>query len=152
LQLHISTHDKCSSSRFGVPSLSASLGFGAPSPLDEATPWSLDPDITQCLKRLTKRDVNTKIKALQALISLIADSTPDACTLLLPGWLFVFKRLVHDNNRTIRLTTLQVLAAIVKQAGRKVAPHLKELIGPWWLSMSDPFPEAASQAAASFHV
>ena len=139
--------------RFGAPAVAAGFGFSAPSATPEASPGGvIDPEIAQCLKRLTKRDTGTKLKALRALPALITAGTPDATAELLPSWIFSFKRVVLDNNRSVRLAAVKVLEAILTACGRKVAPQLKTLLGPWWFAMSDPYREAAASATAAFEV
>ena len=132
---------------FGAPAPGAA--FGAPTP---SADLSLDPEITQSLKRLTKRDTSTKLKALKTLNTRLYDVSQDGCAELLPSWLFHYKKLVMDNTRSVRLEAVQVLAVIVSKAGKHTAPHVKELIGPWWLAASDPYADAASAATASFKV
>ena len=96
--------------------------------------------------------MSTKLKALKALASLLSSVPPYGHAELLPSWIFYFKRLVLDNNRSVRLGALQVLQVITSSAGRHLAPHLKELIGSWWLAASDPYGEAAASASRSFEV
>jgi E3 ubiquitin-protein ligase listerin len=136
--------------RFGVPS-SASHGFGV-----TAQAWDTgtvhDPEIAQCLKRLSKSDVSTKIKALRNLTNIVSAGSPDHAADLIPSWNFVFKRIIMDTNRSVRHASVQAFDAIAMTCGRKIAPHLKGVMGPWWFAMSDPFKEASAAALAVFEV
>jgi hypothetical protein len=117
-------------------------------------------------KRLTKKDATTKLKALQQLQSLCGSSASDAALAeagsntapldpaavagLLPHWVFLYSRLVIDNDRRVREalnTTLQSVALIDRRA---VAPYLRQLLGPWCMSMADSVAEVAAAAVRAF--
>lgn len=132
---------------------SGAAGFGFGSALTpEHSQGQLDPETAQCLKHVTKRDEVTKIKALNTLIAKFKALEAEDAAEVLPSWLFAFKRVSMDNARAVRLGGIRVLSQIVQQAGRKLAPHLKALMGCWWLSMHDTYPEARHVALASFQV
>jgi E3 ubiquitin-protein ligase listerin len=137
--------------RFGARP-AAGFGFGLPTPADTPLQSHVDPLIGQYLKHVTKKDENTKLKALASLATRAKDLDELGAAELVTPWLFVFKRLVMDNNRAVRLAALRVQALIVKGAGRKLAPNLKELIGPWWIAASDEYRGVADVANASFEV
>jgi hypothetical protein len=136
--------------RFGLPPV-ATHGLGLPTQAwgTGAVP---DPEIAQCFKRLSKRDVSTKLKALRCLPDTVRAGGPEIAAELLPSWLFVFKRLVMDNNRAVRHASIQAFDAIATTCGRKIAPNLKSVMGPWWFAMSDPYKEASAAASAVFEV
>lgn len=104
------------------------------------------------LRSLTKRDATTKLKALRALKTYFSEASADVCAEALPSCLFYFRTVMLDNNRSVRLDATQLLSVLVTQAGRNVAPHLKDLMGPWYLAMCDPYSEAASAAQRAFEV
>lgn len=134
-------------------SASGAVGFGFGSALTpEHSKGHLDPEIAQCLKHVTKRDEVTKIKALNTLLTKFKQLQPEDAAELLPAWLFAFKRVSVDNARAVRLGGNRALSQIVEQAGRKIAPHLKDLMGCWWLALHDTYPEARQVALTSFHV
>ena len=118
----------------------------------EAAHAQVDPEIAQCLKHVTKRDENTKLKALNILLSKFEMLEADAAAELMPAWLFAYKRVSLDNARAVRLAGARALSRIVHQAGRKLAPHLKELMGCWWLAMFDTYSEAKQAAHSAFEV
>eukprot|EP00892_Ulva_mutabilis_P010612 jgi/Ulvmu1/7923/UM004_0155.1 len=130
---------------------SAAPGFGFGAALTPESALSqVDPEIAQCLKHVTKRDENTKIKALQLLHTKFSVLEGESAADLVPAWLFAYKRVSLDNARTVRLAGARALSRIVQQAGRKLAPHLRELMGCWWLAMHDTYAEARQEAWIAF--
>ena len=142
--------DKQPTCRFGTPS--SAFGFGAASPGEPATANQPDPEISQWLKHLSKKDDNTKIKALNNLQSRVQGFSSEEAGDFLPTWLFTFKKVCTDNCRPVRAGGAKVLASTVQKAGRNTAPHLKELLGPLWLAMQDPYREARDTAVRLFEV
>jgi hypothetical protein len=41
------------------------------------------------------------------------------------------------------------MAGVVGVVGKAVAPHLKPLLGPWWLAAADPYGDVAAAAKRS---
>lgn len=66
--------------------------------------------------------------------------------LILPYWSFVVPRLVLDANRSVRLECVRVMGAMAGAAGRRLAPQLGNIMGPWLLSQSDEKLEVARAA------
>jgi E3 ubiquitin-protein ligase listerin len=135
--------------RFGP---SAAFAFGTPATPETVPSTPVDPEIAQCLKHLTKRDENTKIKALNALHARVQTLNSEDAAQFLPSWLFTFKKVAMDNSRAVRAGAAKVLGQVVQRAGRKTAPHLKELLGPWWFAMHDLYKEARLHVSTVFQV
>lgn len=112
----------------------------------------LDAELAQALKGLTKRDSNTKLRSLQSLDALVGTKDESQVSDLLPPWIYVYKRLALDNNRTVRARAASTFSKICGKVGRKLAPHLKSVMGVWWLAMSDPDAEASRTAHSAFEV
>ncbi|GLJ37723.1 hypothetical protein SUGI_0766400 [Cryptomeria japonica] len=137
----------------------ASVGFGGyvgSSRIDTTltkesnTLLDVDGEVAQHLRRLSKKDPVTKIKALTSLSSLFRQcSASDLCQLV-PQWVFEYKRLVQDNNRQVRQTAHDAMANLAITIGRSLAPHLRSLMGAWWLGQFDPYTEVAEAARRSF--
>jgi hypothetical protein len=124
-------------------------------------------EVALICKRLTKKDATTKLKALQQLQTLCGSGASDAALTaeassnsspldpaavagLLPHWVFLYSRLVLDNDRRVREalnTTLQSVALIDRRA---VAPYMRQLLGPWCMSMADSVTEVAAAAVRAF--
>ena len=124
-----------------------------PSNPPDPTTLTLDPTVAQHLKRTSKRDAITRTKALVELKRLVPTLDLDACTLLLLPWSHAFRRLSLDNVRDVRHETLSVHAALIHRLApepKRIAPHLKALIGPWMIARQDPHRETRDKAQAAF--
>lgn len=71
---------------------------------------------------------------------------------LLPHWIRAYRRLVSDANRKVRVKCQDVLGALVSKLKRELAPHLKSLIGPWWMSQHDADRDVQTAAISAFQV
>ncbi|KAK9831453.1 hypothetical protein WJX81_006515 [Elliptochloris bilobata] len=114
------------------------------------TPGDLDSEMLQHLRRLSKRDPVTKLKALQALRELVPARSRAELEAFLPAWAKAYARLVMDNDRAVRTEASAVLGALAAGVGRGLAAALRPLAGPWWLAQFDPAAEAARAARGAF--
>lgn len=64
----------------------------------------------------------------------------------------MYKRLIMDSSHIVRSETATTLTCLVKALGRAVAPHLKSVLGPWFLAMHDPHSDAASGSSSAFRL
>jgi hypothetical protein len=64
----------------------------------------------------------------------------------------MYGKLVLDVDRRVRLVASQVHALITANAKKRLAPLLKEFIGPWLLSKYDLSKDVAKVAQSSFDV
>jgi hypothetical protein len=64
----------------------------------------------------------------------------------------MYGKLVLEVDRRVRLVTNQVHTLITANAKKKLAPLLKELVGPWFLAMYDQSRDVARVAQSSFEV
>ncbi|KAK9814763.1 hypothetical protein WJX72_011133 [[Myrmecia] bisecta] len=133
-----------------VRSSSASELSGDAGAPEVAISSDLNAEIAQHLRRLSKRDRTTKLKALQGLNALLAERSIADLTATLPAWAYVYNRLVLDNDRAVRLEASAVLGRLAGRVSRALAPFLKTLAGPWWLAQFDPHADAAAAARAAF--
>ncbi|CAM9154331.1 unnamed protein product [Chrysoparadoxa australica] len=67
-----------------------------------------------------------------------------------PHWLHLFKKLSLDEDRRVREAASATLEAFIRQAKREFAPHLGELMGPWWCLMGDSASEVAASGQRAF--
>ena len=150
-------------STFSPPSTNSggvSTGGGALGPvlglaLDSsagAAEEAIPPNIRQAMKKMSKKDAVTKHKALQEFSELLEEEScsEDDVKSLLPFWPRIFSKLTGDNDKRVREATHKAHLKVVMKAGRGLAPQLKALSGPWFLSLSDPHPPAASMALKAF--
>jgi hypothetical protein len=64
----------------------------------------------------------------------------------------MYGKLVLEVDRRVRLVANQVHALITANAKKRLAPLLKEFIGPWLLAMYDQSKDIAKVAQNSFEV
>ncbi|CDP04076.1 unnamed protein product [Coffea canephora] len=143
-----------------LPSGAAAVGFGGyvgSSRVDssfsaEAPTVSLDIDgeVAQHLKRLSRKDPTTKLKALTSLSQLLKEKSASEVAPIIPQWAFEYKKLLLDYNRDVRRATHDTMAYLVRAVGRDLAPHLKYFLGPWWFSQFDSVYEVSLAAKRSF--
>ncbi|VFQ71782.1 unnamed protein product [Cuscuta campestris] len=142
-----------------LPQGAPAVGFGGfvgssrvePSlPTEEAPFTEIDSELAQHLKRLARKDPTTKLKALASLSQLFKQKTLKAIVPIIPQWAFEFKKLLRDYNREVRRATHATMTNLFNVVGRELAPHLKSMMGPWWLSQFDSAAEVSQAAKSSF--
>ncbi|KAL3632407.1 hypothetical protein CASFOL_025391 [Castilleja foliolosa] len=111
---------------------------------------NIDAEVTRHLKHISRRDTTTKLKALTSLSVLTRQKTSMEIGAIFPLWAFEYKKLLLDYNKEVRRATHDTMACLVSAAGRDLAPHVKLLIGPWWVSQFDSVYEASQAAQRSF--
>lgn len=109
----------------------------------------IDSEVAQHLKRLTRKDPTTKLKALATLATLLKQKSGKEIVPIIPQWAFEYKKLLLDYNRDVRRATHETMTNLVTAVGRDLAPHLKSLMGPWWFSQFDPSSEVSQAAKRS---
>ena len=57
-----------------------------------------------------------------------------------------------DTSHNVRTHANEALGHLVLRVKRGLAPQLRTLIGPWWMSQHDVYKEAAQAAQAAFEV
>lgn len=89
---------------------------------------------------------------LQALKAVVAKREVSDLVTALPPWIYMYRKLIMDPSRTVRSETAAVQRAFLGVVGKAVAPHLRALIGPWWLAQHDPHADAAATTRVAFQV
>ncbi|GAB4824288.1 hypothetical protein Ancab_007175 [Ancistrocladus abbreviatus] len=118
---------------------------------DDSMPFlEIDSEMAQHLKRLARKDPTTKLKALSSLSMLLKQKHGKDIVPMIPQWAFEYKRLLMDYNREVRRATHDTMTNLVTAVGRDLAPHLKSLMGPWWVSQFDSVSEVSQLAKQSF--
>ncbi|XP_046596991.1 E3 ubiquitin-protein ligase listerin isoform X1 [Neodiprion lecontei] len=120
------------------------------STLDEIDMSKLDSHFQLLLKKMNKKDGTTKLKALQEFTELCNNSTAKTILAVLPFWPRIYCLLAIDVEHRVREAAHVAHLAIVKPAGRNIAPYLKQLAGPWFTSQYDTYAPAASAATNAF--
>ncbi|XP_050414016.1 E3 ubiquitin-protein ligase listerin [Patella vulgata] len=112
---------------------------------------TLDSDVRLLLRKLSKRDTTTKIKALQELGAICQQKDADVIKSMLPFWPRLYNRLSIDTDHKVREAVQQTFLIITSQVKKEIAPYLKSIMGCWILSQCDTYPTVASAANQAFH-
>lgn len=111
---------------------------------------SIDTNYQMVFRKMTKKDPITKVKALQEFIELVGKTEVVIIKTILPFWPRLYNNLATDVEHRVREAAQQAQAAIINQAGKGIAPYLKQLAPAWITSQYDTYAPAASIASASF--
>uniref|UniRef100_A0A3Q3VQT5 E3 ubiquitin-protein ligase listerin n=1 Tax=Mola mola TaxID=94237 RepID=A0A3Q3VQT5_MOLML len=110
----------------------------------------VDADFRLVLRKLSKRDVVTRLKAMQDFGSMCQERDAEEVKGVLPYWPRIYCKTSGDHNRRIREATQQAFEQLVLKVRRSLAPFLKSLMGHWILSQCDTYSPAASAACQAF--
>lgn len=117
---------------------------------DTQDSFVLAPEIHAHLKKLSKKDSNTKIKSLQDLTEIIPSNDNLTWVNLIPQWCRFYPKLCTDEDTMVRKNSHIFHTLIVTRTKKDFTPYLKQVAGYWLLSMFDPYPPAAREAKTSF--
>ncbi|KAL0097906.1 hypothetical protein J3Q64DRAFT_1694309 [Phycomyces blakesleeanus] len=120
--------------------------------LHSSTPTTedhLDPGLSVILKKVAKRDMVTKLKALEELEAYLK-AHQESIPAILSTWVTMYGKLTMEVDRRVRLAANSVHALVTSQAGKKLAPHLKDFVGPWMMTQFDQSRDVARAAKTSF--
>ncbi|XP_072940130.1 uncharacterized protein Ltn1 [Epargyreus clarus] len=118
-----------------LPSVFPGLGSGT-----QERP--LSNEFLLCFKKFHKKDPITKIKALNELKELVANSEQDEVVNALSSWAHYYPSLTVDMDRKVREATQACHGDIVRKCGRQVALQLKRLLPAWLLAQHDDYAPA----------
>ncbi|KAI8064173.1 hypothetical protein BC940DRAFT_306342 [Gongronella butleri] len=135
--------------QFASPSLGASISRPATPGSDSSDSMALDPELTVIVKKISKRDATTKLKALEELDTYLHDHA-SAVAALLPTWIALYGKLALEVDRRVRLASAHLHQFVTQHAKKKLAPYLKDCIGPWMVAMFDQSKDIAAVARRSF--
>lgn len=110
----------------------------------------VDADFRLVLRKLSKRDVVTRLKAVQDFGSMCQERDAEDVKGALPYWSRIYCKISVDHDRRIREATQQAFEQLVLKVRRSLAPFLKSLMGHWILSQCDTYTPAASAACQAF--
>lgn len=111
---------------------------------------NVDSDFRMVMRKLTKRDQTTRLKALQELTDLVKEKDVELVKGALPFWPRLYNKLALDNDRRVREATHRAHEQLCLKVKRGLAPHAKAMVGAWLAGQCDPFAPAASAAKAAF--
>lgn len=110
----------------------------------------VDAEFRLVLRKISKRDVTTRLKAVQDFASMCQERDSEVVKGVLPYWSKIYCKISVDHDRRIREATQQAFEQLVLKVGRSLAPFLKSLMGHWILSQCDPYTPSASAACQAF--
>ncbi|XP_034034250.1 E3 ubiquitin-protein ligase listerin [Thalassophryne amazonica] len=110
----------------------------------------VDPDFRLVLRKLIKRDVVTRLKALQDFGSMCQERDAEEVKGVLPYWPRIYCKIAVDHDRRVREVTQQAFEQLVLKVHRSLAPFLRSLMGHWMLAQCDTYSPAASAACQAF--
>ncbi|WAR08242.1 LTN1-like protein [Mya arenaria] len=111
---------------------------------------SLDSDFRLVLRKLTKKDTTTKIRALQELSSLCKEKSEENLKAVLPFWPRMFNKMAIDIDHRVREANQLAMSTLAVRVRRNLAPYLRNLMGAWLMSQCDTYPTVSSAAVTSF--
>ncbi|XP_069801287.1 E3 ubiquitin-protein ligase listerin [Dendropsophus ebraccatus] len=110
----------------------------------------VDADFRMVLRKLSKRDVTTKLKAMQEFGAMCKERDMEVVRGVLPYWPRNYCKVSMDHDRRVREATQQAFEQLILKVKKYLAPHLKHLMGFWLMAQCDPHSPAASSARAAF--
>ncbi|CAH2219322.1 E3 ubiquitin- ligase listerin [Pelobates cultripes] len=110
----------------------------------------VDADFRMVLRKLSKRDVTTKLKAMQEFGAMCKEREVTTVRGVLPYWPRNYCKISLDHDRRVREATQQAFEQLILKVKKYLAPHLKSLMGYWLLAQCDTYSPAASAAKVAF--
>ncbi|XP_066476312.1 E3 ubiquitin-protein ligase listerin [Tiliqua scincoides] len=110
----------------------------------------VDADFRMVLRKLSKRDVITKLKAMQEFGTMCKERETEIVKGVLPYWPRIYCKICTDHDRRVREATQQAFEQLILKVRKHLAPHLKSLMGHWLIAQCDVYSPAASAAKVAF--
>ncbi|KAK0132768.1 E3 ubiquitin-protein ligase listerin [Merluccius polli] len=110
----------------------------------------VDADFRLVLRKMSKRDTVTKLKAIQEFGSMCQERDAEEVKGVLPYWPRIYCKISVDHDRRVREATQQAFEQLVLKVRRSLAPFLKSLMGHWLMAQCDTYVPAAGAACLAF--
>uniref|UniRef100_A0AAR2J659 E3 ubiquitin-protein ligase listerin n=1 Tax=Pygocentrus nattereri TaxID=42514 RepID=A0AAR2J659_PYGNA len=110
----------------------------------------VDADFRLVLRKLSKRDAVTKLKAVQEFGAMCQERESDIVKGVLPYWPRIYCKISLDHDRRVREATQQAFEQLILKVKRNLAPYLKGIMGHWIIAQCDTYSPAASAASVAF--
>ncbi|GAB5576324.1 E3 ubiquitin-protein ligase listerin isoform X1 [Prionailurus iriomotensis] len=110
----------------------------------------VDSDFRMVLRKLSKKDVTTKLKAMQEFGTMCTERDTEVVKGVLPYWPRIFCKISLDHDRRVREATQQAFEKLILKVKKHLAPYLKSLMGYWLMAQCDTYTPAASAAKDAF--
>ncbi|XP_077977369.1 E3 ubiquitin-protein ligase listerin-like isoform X1 [Glandiceps talaboti] len=134
----------------GFGSMAGDLGYVPTQGADDID-VSVDADFRMVMRKMTKKDVTTKLKATQEFTAMCKEKDEDIVKGILPYWHRLYAKIANDHDRRVREAIQQAHEQVAVKVRRNLAPHLKYLMGPWLVGQCDTYGPAASAAKSAFN-
>ncbi|XP_028412212.1 E3 ubiquitin-protein ligase listerin-like [Dendronephthya gigantea] len=112
---------------------------------------SVHSDFLVVMKKLSKRDAVTKLKAVQEFGELCKTGDMNAVLGVLKYWPRLYNKLALDIDYRVREATQHAMNQMTTRVGRNFAPHLKSVMGVWLCSQCDTYLPVATAAQNAFN-
>ncbi|KAI1242343.1 hypothetical protein IHE44_0005877 [Lamprotornis superbus] len=110
----------------------------------------VDADFRMVLRKLSKRDVTTKLKAMQEFGMMCKEREAEVVKGVLPYWPRIYCKISLDHDRRVREATQQSFEQLILKVKKHLAPYLKSIMGYWLIAQCDTYSPAASAAKVAF--
>uniref|UniRef100_A0A8C5XJC9 E3 ubiquitin-protein ligase listerin n=1 Tax=Microcebus murinus TaxID=30608 RepID=A0A8C5XJC9_MICMU len=110
----------------------------------------VDSDFRMVLRKLSKKDVTTKLKAMQEFGTMCTERDTEIVKGVLPYWPRIFCKISLDHDRRVREATQQAFQKLILKVKKQLAPYLKSLMGYWLMAQCDTYTPAAFAAKDAF--
>ncbi|EHB03083.1 RING finger protein 160 [Heterocephalus glaber] len=110
----------------------------------------VDSDFRMVLRKLSKKDVITKLKAMQEFGTMCTERETEIVKGVLPYWPRIFCKISLDHDRRVREATQQAFEKLILKVKKHLAPYLKSLMGYWLMAQCDTYTPAACAAKDAF--
>ncbi|KAM9020815.1 E3 ubiquitin-protein ligase listerin [Ara ararauna] len=110
----------------------------------------VDADFRMVLRKLSKRDITTKLKAMQEFGTMCKEREAEVVKGVLPYWPRIYCKISLDHDRRVREATQQSFEQLILKVKKHLAPYLKSIMGYWLIAQCDTYSPAASAAKAAF--
>uniref|UniRef100_A0A4X2KDT1 E3 ubiquitin-protein ligase listerin n=1 Tax=Vombatus ursinus TaxID=29139 RepID=A0A4X2KDT1_VOMUR len=110
----------------------------------------VDSDFRMVLRKLSKKDVTTKLKAMQEFGAMCDERDAEIVKGVLPYWPRIYCKISLDYDRRVREATQLAFEKLILKVKKHLAPHLKSLMGYWLIAQCDTYAPAAIAAKLAF--
>ncbi|NXP79091.1 LTN1 ligase, partial [Ramphastos sulfuratus] len=110
----------------------------------------VDADFRMVLRKLSKRDVTTKLKAMQEFGTMCKEREAEVVKGVLPYWPRIYCKISLDHDRRVREATQQSFEQLILKVKKHLAPYLKSIMGHWLIAQCDTYSPAASASKVAF--
>eukprot|EP00981_Chlorochromonas_danica_P007037 scaffold1534_cov158-Ochromonas_danica.AAC.9 len=110
-------------------------------------------ELGMCCKKALKKDMVTKVKAIQEITQIISSESTSEGNLIpdfLSFFTYLFGKVALENEWTVRERLGQLLSVLVSKDKQALTPHMKDIIGPWFQLICDPVPEVSERFRNAF--